>query len=350
LERGAGGLGLGFLVNVLNPRTYVRLQVRDVFFRERGAIEFSHHFATTAGLQLVFSGKYRDQDLDGVRDWLDKCPDTPIGCKVDQGGCPHDADADSVCDGVDKCPDTPKGCKVDASGCPIDSDGDAVCDGQDQCADTPKGCTVSAVGCPSDADSDGVCDGVDQCAGTAKGCTVDSVGCTKDSDGDGICDTLDQCPNTPGGVAVTANGCPAQIGAFERTILDSGVVRVKGIVFEVDGKAVAAVSQAQLDSIGAVLVQYPMLKIEIGGPTDVKGDQAVKERLSLDQARAVYEYMKKKYPSLPGAQYNFRGYAATAAGAPTPEVTRMKGRRVEFRVQNPELLPAEREKRGLGSR
>ena len=50
---------------------------------------------------------------------------------------------------------------------------------------------------------------------------------------------------------------------------------------------------------------------------------------ALDQARAVYEYMKRKYPNLPGAQYNFRGYAATAAGAPTPEVTRMKGRRVE---------------------
>jgi outer membrane protein OmpA-like peptidoglycan-associated protein len=130
-------------------------------------------------------------------------------------------------------------------------------------------------------------------------------------------------------------------------LLDSGVVRVRGIVFEVDGRTVAAASHAKLDTIGAVLAQYPTFKIEIGGPSDVKGEQAVKERLSLDQARAVFEYLKSKYPALPGANYTFRGYAAQAQGAPTPEAQRLRGRRIEFRVLNPEALEAERAKRGM---
>src|SRR5262249_32851381 len=100
LERGAPSLGLGMLFNVLNPRTYGRVQAGDVWFRERKSFEFANDFAVTAGLHYVFGGKYRDQDLDGVRDWLDKCPGTPIGAKVDANGCPTDSDHDGVWDGL----------------------------------------------------------------------------------------------------------------------------------------------------------------------------------------------------------------------------------------------------------
>jgi OOP family OmpA-OmpF porin len=68
----------------------------------------------------------RDDDRDGVINCRDKCPDTPIGVKVDQFGCPLpvpvpvlDSDGDGVPDSRDKCPDTPKGIKVDKDGCPI---------------------------------------------------------------------------------------------------------------------------------------------------------------------------------------------------------------------------------------
>src|SRR5437867_7792207 len=176
-ERGSGSFGLGLLLNVRNPRTYVRLQVRDQFFQERGQSELSNYIALTAGLQYAFGGTAHDQDRDGVRDWLDRCPNTPIGAKVDAHGCPIDSDGDGVFDGLDKCADTPHGCKVDPAGCPIDSDGDGVCDGLDQCADTPKGATVDSRGCPHDADGDGVLDGIDKCEGTTKGCVVDANGC-----------------------------------------------------------------------------------------------------------------------------------------------------------------------------
>ncbi|MBI4421035.1 MAG: OmpA family protein [Gemmatimonadetes bacterium] len=61
----------------------------------------------------------KDSDGDGVGDNLDKCPDTPLGTKVDQTGCPADADGDGVDNQFDRCPNTSKGTRVDAVGCPI---------------------------------------------------------------------------------------------------------------------------------------------------------------------------------------------------------------------------------------
>src|SRR5262249_13591548 len=70
-----------------------------------------------------------DSDRDGVPDRKDRCPNTPIGAKVDPNGCPVDSDGDGVPDGTDQCPNTPKGWPVDAKGCPRDTDGDGVPDG-----------------------------------------------------------------------------------------------------------------------------------------------------------------------------------------------------------------------------
>ena len=94
LERGAATFGLGLLVNALDPRCYVRIEARDIMFREREQPDFSHNLGVTAGLQWAFFGRVRDQDLDKVRDWNDRCPDTPIGSVVDAHGCPVDPDAD----------------------------------------------------------------------------------------------------------------------------------------------------------------------------------------------------------------------------------------------------------------
>ena len=60
-----------------------------------------------------------DSDGDGVPDYLDKCPNTSQGVKVDKDGCPLDSDGDGVPDYLDKCPDTPAGVTVDKDGCPL---------------------------------------------------------------------------------------------------------------------------------------------------------------------------------------------------------------------------------------
>jgi outer membrane protein OmpA-like peptidoglycan-associated protein len=348
LERGAPTLALGVLFNVLGDRTYLRLQARDVFFRERDAKEFSQHLSATAGLHFVWLGKVRDSDLDGVRDWQDRCPDTPLGATVDAHGCPSDGDHDGVFDGVDKCPDTPTGCPVDARGCPKDDDGDGVCNGLDQCADTPKGATVDGSGCPKDSDGDQVLDGLDQCAETGKGCTVDEKGCPKDSDGDGVCDGRDQCPDTTPGLRVDSEGCPIEVQEKETELLDTGMIRLQNVNFETGKSTVLAESYPVLAVVGQVLSKWPELMIEIGGHTDARGSEGANQKLSEGRAEAVRQYLVEKFPGLKPEQFTAKGYGESRPLVPnTSALNWAKNRRVEFVVKNKEVLKREVERRRL---
>jgi hypothetical protein len=57
-----------------------------------------------------------DLDGDGVPDFRDRCPDTPIGVAVDANGCPLDGDSDGVPDHLDDELDSAPGAFVDARG------------------------------------------------------------------------------------------------------------------------------------------------------------------------------------------------------------------------------------------
>ena len=319
LERGAGNLGLGVRWRLgSSQRTYLRLQVRDYFFRERDSQEFSNHVAATLGISYLWRGKERDQDLDGVRDWLDKCPDSPKGCKVDKAGCQTDAD------------------------------GDGVCDGLDQCADTPKGATVDAKGCPGDSDGDGVLDGLDQCANTLKGCTVDAKGCPSDADGDGVCDGLDQCPDTPAGLKVDEKGCVIELIERETELMDTGKIRLQNIQFDTGQATLKPESFQTLDVVGTLLTQWPQLKIEVAGHTDNVGGAARNKKLSLWRAHSVLAYMKGKYAAIDSTRFTVKGYGKDKPLVPnTSDENKAQNRRVEFTVLNKEVLQKEVERRRL---
>ena len=347
VERGSPELGMGMLLNLFgNPRTYLRLEARDHFFREGDRKEFSNHLTATAGLQVAFGGKKQDSDLDDVPDWLDKCPGTPYRAKVDAMGCPTDSDADSVYDGIDECPGTPSGCQVDEKGCPIDADGDGVCDGIDACPDTPKGATVDAKGCPIDTDGDGVPDGIDQCTSTPAGARVDEKGCPIDSDGDGVPDGIDQCENTPAGLRVDENGCPIQITEKETQLLETGVIRLQDINFESGRATLLPEALPVLDDVGQLLTSYPALQIEIGGHTDNVGSAAYNQKLSEARATSVLTYITEKYPTLDATKFTTRGYGLSKPIASNgTALGKAKNRRVEFKVLNLDQLKIEREKR-----
>jgi outer membrane protein OmpA-like peptidoglycan-associated protein len=348
LERGAPSLGAGALINYGSQRSYLRIQVRDLFFRHRGAKEFDDDFVLTAGLHWIFGGKERDTDLDKVREWLDQCPGTPIGARVDARGCPIDSDHDGVFDGIDQCPDTAPGCKVDARGCPIDSDGDGVCDGVDKCPDTPKGTSVDATGCPNDTDGDGVISPTDQCPDTPKGCKVDAKGCSIDSDGDGVCDGLDECPDTSPGLKVDAKGCPIEYIEKETELLDTGMIRLQNVNFETAKADILPESLPVLDVVGQVLRKWPELRIEIGGHTDSRGADKYNQRLSEARARSVLTYLTQKFPDLKPEQFTPKGYGESRPLVPnTSDLNMAKNRRVEFVVLNRDVLRREVQRRRL---
>jgi OOP family OmpA-OmpF porin len=333
-------------------RVHLRVEARDAVVRRllqtTNQKRYTHNVLFTAGLHFLIGGSTADDDLDGVGNNRDKCPDTPKGAVVDKNGCPADADGDGVYDGIDQCANTPRGARVDGRGCPTDSDTDGVYDGIDQCANTPRGARVDVRGCPQDGDGDGVPDGVDECANTPTGATVDGRGCPTDSDGDGVYDGVDRCPNTPRDVRVDRVGCPIEVNEKETQLLETGLLRINNINFDTAKWTIKPESYAVLDEVGEILSKWPQLQIEVGGHTDSKGTDAYNQTLSENRARAVNEYLQGKFPSLDKSQYTSKGYGEsnpiadnkTAAG-------RAQNRRVEFKVLNRETLRKEIESRKM---
>jgi outer membrane protein OmpA-like peptidoglycan-associated protein len=231
------------------------------------------HMQHFAGLTFKFGGK--DTDGDGVYDKDDACPET-AGPK-ELNGCP-DTDGDGVLDKDDSCP-TEAGLAA-FQGCP-DTDGDGIQDSLDAC---PEVAGVKALnGCP-DADGDGISDKEDKCP-TVKG-PKENAGCPwPDTDGDGVLDKDDKCPTVKGTVA--NNGCPemsqdqaTKLNEFAKTILfNSGKSSFKQETFAV------------LQSITAILKEFPSSKFSIEGHTDSDGRDAMNQTLSEERAASVKDYL-----------------------------------------------------------
>ncbi len=268
-----GGLGLTFWFSE-NVGLSFRSTYKHSFDETRDpSVDVPSHMQHFAGITFKFGGK--DTDGDGIYDKDDACPDVP-GLKEFQG-CP-DTDGDGIPDKDDACPDVagPK----EFQGCP-DTDGDGIPDKDDACPEVagPK----QFNGCP-DTDGDGVPDNVDKCP-NVKG-PKENGGCPwPDRDGDGVADKDDKCPDVKGTVA--NNGCPEvsdetikKLNAYAKTILfNSGKATFQKQTFPV------------LQSITAILKEYPNSRFSIEGHTDSDGKDAFNQKLSEERAKAVKDYL-----------------------------------------------------------
>jgi OmpA-OmpF porin, OOP family len=288
----------------------------------------------------------RDSDGDGVPDWKDNCPNTAMGVKVNEKGCPADTDGDGVPDYFDKCP-TVKG-SIENKGCPeiIDTDGDGINDNEDWCPNE-KG-TVALHGCP-DTDGDGVPDYMDKCPHEFG--VAENKGCPKDSDGDGIPDSKDACPTERG----TVNGCPdkdndgiadkddrcpdvkgtpsnhgcPEVKPEDQKKLD---VLIHNINFAVGSDVLLFSSFASLDKAIEVLKQNPHYNLEINGHTDNEGNPKKNLELSEKRANAVKNYLVKK--GIDAARLDAKGFGDTKPLVPnTSAANKAQNRRVEMKLK-----------------
>ena len=262
-----GGLGLTFWFTET-----VGLALQSTYKHSFADLTPSH-FQHFAGLTFKFGGK--DTDGDGIYDKDDLCPE--VAGPKELNGCP-DTDGDGVLDKDDACVDVAG--LAAFNGCP-DTDGDGIQDSADACPDVAG--LKNLNGCP-DADGDGIADKDDKCPTVAG--PKENGGCPwPDTDGDGVLDKDDKCPDVKGTVA--NNGCPemtqeqiVKLNAYAKTILfNSGKSSFKQETFPV------------LQSITAILKEFPSSKFSIEGHTDSDGKDAMNQKLSEDRAGAVKNYL-----------------------------------------------------------
>ncbi len=290
----------------------------------------------------------RDSDGDGVPDWRDDCPNSAMGLKVNDKGCPADSDGDGVPDFFDKCP-TVKG-TIANKGCPesVDTDGDGIVDDQDYCPNE-KG-SVELHGCP-DTDGDGIPNYMDKCP-NVKGVAANK-GCPSDMDGDGIPDTKDACPNDRG--PSSTNGCPDKDGDGVAD-KDDKCPEVKGIIenmgcplvkvedqkkldvlihninFATGSDVLLQSSNISLDKVAIILKENANYRLDINGHTDNVGDAKKNLELSTKRAEAVKKYLIKK--GIAAERLFAKGFGDTAPLVPNTTLqNKAQNRRVEMKLK-----------------
>ncbi len=251
--------------------------------------------------------KNLDTDKDGIKDELDKCPNTPAGEFVNNDGCSDsqlDSDGDGITNNKDKCLLTPKGEKVDANGC----------------SDSQK-----------DSDGDGVNDLKDKCSSTIKGEAVNADGCSEsqlDTDSDGIFNHVDRCPTIKGDISNF--GCPINPMAK----LEKQVTEIANEVNFVTNKAdLLVASKSKLNELIVLLLENPDLKIIISGHTDDVGTEEFNFTLSEKRAQSVLDYLAEKGISklrMTSLAYGEQQLKQVGIS----EDSRFKNRRVEIKIIN----------------
>jgi OmpA-OmpF porin, OOP family len=195
----------------------------------------------------------------------------------------------------------------------------------------------------SDRDGDGILDAADMCPADPedKDNFADTDGCPDlDNDSDGVVDANDKCPTeseTRNGFT-DDDGCPDEVPAKVKQFTG----KVEGISFKTGSADLVATSNKALDSVVAVLNEYPQLKVEVGGHTDdapLTASKKFKDNDELSQARAeaVKAYLVKK--GISTDRITAKGYGSSV---PVEDPTGLKGaaltaartknRRVEFKV------------------
>jgi outer membrane protein OmpA-like peptidoglycan-associated protein len=261
------------------------------------------------GVHAVFgvAGKPKqtgsDADADGIVDSLDQCPKLAEDKDgfADSDGCPDtDNDQDGILDQLDRCPNEPedKDGYQDDDGCPdLDNDADGIPDSQDACPNEPedKDGFADSDGCPdTDNDQDGILDQLDRCPNEPedKDGYQDDDGCPDlDNDADGIPDSQDACPNEPetvNGYADT-DGCP---DAEQIRVVGDKIVLDERVHFSINSHTIDRDSYPLLERLAQLIKQHPeYAHIEAQGHTDVRGPDVFNNKLSLDRAYAVIEFL-----------------------------------------------------------
>lgn len=291
-----------------------------------------------------------DNDKDGILDKNDKAPNEPedIDGFQDKDGAPDlDNDNDGIPDKNDKAPGTDQTVRdgidtketyngyQDEDGVPDvkpdvtikDSDGDGIPDDKDKAPNDAEDIDgyMDMDGIPDlDNDGDKIPDKKDKAPGTDQ--TVRDGIDTKETyngymDEDGIPDTLPETPKPP----VEEQVKPTDLENFEKDL----TLRI--VHFDTNLYDISAADKLKLDIVAAGLKKLPQIKLQIQGHTDNTGPADFNEKLGLNRAKAVKDYLVSK--GIEASRLEVKGFSFNKPvdSNGTPE-GRANNRRADFTI------------------
>ena len=106
---------------------------------------------------------------------------------------------------------------------------------------------------------------------------------------------------------------------------------LRNVFFDFDRSTLKKESNIELDKLAAYLQENGTVKIEIGGHTDNQGSAEYNEKLSLERAKSVYNYLISK--GIDKNRMSFKGYGMSQPIATNEtEEGRALNRRTEFKI------------------
>jgi outer membrane protein OmpA-like peptidoglycan-associated protein len=106
------------------------------------------------------------------------------------------------------------------------------------------------------------------------------------------------------------------------------VVSLSGILFDVGKATLKPASQLSVAKLAGILMVFPNMNLSIEGFTDSTGSADLNMRLSMDRARAVYEFLMVQ--GISNSRMKYQGFGPENPVAPNDsEANRARNRRVE---------------------
>ena len=124
---------------------------------------------------------------------------------------------------------------------------------------------------------------------------------------------------------------PINIDIYLKPIKSGLAATLNNIFFDVDKYEIKEKSKTELNKTAKFLETNPEVRIEISGHTDNSGSEAHNLQLSMNRAKAVYDFLIDQ--GINPKRLKYQGYGANAPVAPNDsESNRQLNRRIEFRV------------------
>ena len=147
-----------------------------------------------------------------------------------------------------------------------------------------------------------------------------------DDDGDGVNNCDDRCPDSKPGQVVGPDGCPVAV-----------TIDLRGVNFDFDKATLRPDAVETLREAVSVLTQYPELRVEVAGHTDLCGAENYNQSLSERRAKTVYDFLSKNGVGA-SRMVGPVGYGESRPLEPTPQTLPAckseTNRRTELNVQN----------------